>query len=48
MTAFGRPEVVNGALALGAYRVVSKPFELHALAELVAQASLASRSLENR
>jgi two-component system, NtrC family, response regulator AtoC len=48
MTAFGRPEVVNGALALGAYRVVSKPFELHALAELVAQASLASRRLETR
>ena len=46
MTAFGRPEVVNGALALGAYRVVSKPFELDVLADLVAQASLASRRLE--
>jgi DNA-binding NtrC family response regulator len=46
MTAIGRPDVVNGALALGAYRVVSKPFELDALADLVAQASLASRRLE--
>jgi DNA-binding NtrC family response regulator len=38
MTAFGTPEVVRGALDLGAYRVVNKPFELHDLAELVAEA----------
>ena len=38
MTAFGRPEVVQGALDLGAYRVISKPFEMQAIAELVAQA----------
>lgn len=38
MTAFGTPEVVRGALDLGAYRVVSKPFEMHDLADLVAQA----------
>lgn len=38
MTAFGRPEVVRGALDLGAYRVISKPFEMQAIADLVAQA----------
>jgi two-component system nitrogen regulation response regulator GlnG len=38
MTAFGTPEVVRGALDLGAFRVVSKPFEMDAVAELVAQA----------
>jgi DNA-binding NtrC family response regulator len=38
MTAFGSPDVVRGALELGAYRVVSKPFEMDAIADLVAQA----------
>lgn len=38
MTAFGTPEVVRNALDLGAFRVVSKPFEMHDLADLVAQA----------
>ena len=38
MTAFGTPEVTNGALDLGAYRVVSKPFEVHDLSALVLQA----------
>lgn len=38
MTAFGRPEIVRGALELGAYRVVNKPFEMQAIADLVAQA----------
>jgi DNA-binding NtrC family response regulator len=38
MTAFGRPEVVRGALDLGAYRVISKPFEMEAIADLVRQA----------
>ena len=38
MTAFGTPEVVRGALDLGAFRVVSKPFEMDAVADLVAQA----------
>ena len=33
MTAFGRPDVVHGALELGAYRVVNKPFELDAMAD---------------
>src|SRR5215216_3565733 len=39
MTAFGGPEVLLGALELGAYRVVDKPFELQAIADLVAQAA---------
>jgi len=38
MTAFGTHEVVRGALDLGAYRVVSKPFEMQDLAHLVAEA----------
>jgi DNA-binding NtrC family response regulator len=38
MTAFGTPEVMAGALALGAYRVVPKPFEVHDMAALVLQA----------
>ena len=38
MTAFGTPEVVRGALDLGAFRVVPKPFEMHDLADLVAEA----------
>jgi DNA-binding NtrC family response regulator len=47
MTAFGKPEVVRGALELGAYRVVSKPFEMEAIADLVAQAHLAGSGHEN-
>jgi DNA-binding NtrC family response regulator len=42
MTAHGTAEVVKGALDLGAYRVVSKPFEVHDMASLVAEA-LAAR-----
>ena len=38
MTAYGTPEMTSGALALGAYRVVPKPFEVHDLVTLVAQA----------
>jgi two-component system response regulator HydG len=38
MTAYGTPEVTSGALALGAYRVVPKPFEIRDLAALVTQA----------
>jgi two-component system response regulator HydG len=37
MTAYGTAEVTSGALALGAYRVVSKPFEVTDLVALVAQ-----------
>ena len=46
MTAFGRPEVVRGALELGAFRVVSKPFEMHAIADLVAEAYSAGGTQE--
>jgi DNA-binding NtrC family response regulator len=42
MTAHGTEEVVNGALDLGAYRVVSKPFEVTDMASLVTEA-LAAR-----
>jgi DNA-binding NtrC family response regulator len=38
MTAWGAPEVSQGALALGAYRIVPKPFEVRDMAELVLQA----------
>ena len=42
MTAYGTAEVVKGALDLGAYRVVSKPFEVHDMASHVTEA-LAAR-----
>jgi len=38
MTAFGTPEVTERALALGAFRVVSKPFAVSDMATLVLQA----------
>jgi two-component system response regulator HydG len=38
MTAYGTPEVVRGALGLGAFRVISKPIEMHDVAGLIAQA----------
>ena len=38
MTAYGTPEVTKGALDLGVYRVVSKPFEMPALEEWLLQA----------
>ena len=41
MTAYGTDEMIRGALDLGAYRVVSKPFEVDQMADLVA-AALAS------
>jgi two-component system response regulator AtoC len=43
MTAFGTPEVMAGALHLGAYRVISKPFEVDDVAALVLQAHAAPR-----
>ena len=33
MTAFGTAEVTSGAIKLGAYRVVPKPFEMHDMAD---------------
>jgi DNA-binding NtrC family response regulator len=38
MTAFGTAEMAESALELGAYRVISKPFEVHDVTALVAQA----------
>ena len=38
MTAFGTPEVVKGALDLGVYRVLHKPFEMHDLESLLRDA----------
>jgi DNA-binding NtrC family response regulator len=43
MTAFGTPEVMAGALKLGAYQVIPKPFEVHEVAALVLQAHAAPR-----
>ena len=44
MTAFGRPEALRGALQLGAYGVINKPFEMHAMADLVGEAAAAGRA----
>ena len=38
MTAFGTPEVTRGALELGAYRVLNKPFDMHGLESVVLDA----------
>lgn len=43
MTAFGTPEVAAGALKLGAYRVVAKPFDVHDMVDLVTQAHQSTR-----
>ena len=42
MTAYGTPELTQGALELGAYRVMSKPFDMHGLESLVQEAHRAS------
>jgi DNA-binding NtrC family response regulator len=42
MTAHGAPDIVAGALELGAFRVVSKPFELREMMRLVAEAGAAA------
>jgi len=42
-TAFGSPETLAGALRLGVYRVVPKPFDVHDLARLVAEAPRSDR-----
>jgi DNA-binding NtrC family response regulator len=38
MTAYGSPEITEGALQLGAYTVVHKPFEMHDMAALILRA----------
>jgi DNA-binding NtrC family response regulator len=42
MTAHGTSDITRGALELGAYRVVSKPFALQDLAALVSEAHAAA------
>ena len=39
MTAYGTPEVTKHALAMGAYRVVGKPFDMRAIESLVVEAN---------
>jgi DNA-binding NtrC family response regulator len=38
MTAFGTPEITKGAMDLGAHKVITKPFEMQDLEELLVQA----------
>ena len=38
MTAHGTPEIIKGALDLGVYHVMNKPFEIHDLEALVVKA----------
>jgi two-component system, NtrC family, response regulator AtoC len=44
MTAYGIPEVTSDALDLGAYRVVTKPFDMHAPEPLILEAHNARSS----
>lgn len=44
MTAFGTPEVKAGAVDLGVYEVLQKPFDMHDLEPLLRDACSASRS----
>lgn len=44
MTAFGTPEVTQGALDLGAHRVLNKPFDMHGLESVVRDAHASTRS----
>jgi DNA-binding NtrC family response regulator len=44
MTAFGTPEVTRGALELGAYRVLNKPFDIHGIEPLLQEAHEARSS----
>lgn len=43
MTASSTPEMVEGAMNRGAYRVVNKPFDMHDLEALVTDAHRSSR-----
>jgi two-component system response regulator AtoC len=43
MTAFGTPEMTSGALELGAYRVVAKPFDVHDMVNIVSKARETAR-----
>jgi DNA-binding NtrC family response regulator len=43
MTAFGTPDVMQGALDRGAYCVLTKPFDLHGVERLITEAHQATR-----
>jgi DNA-binding NtrC family response regulator len=43
MTAYGTPEMVQGALDRGAYCVLSKPFDMHTIASVLSEAYQAAR-----
>ena len=43
MTAFGTAEMVQGAMDRGAYRVLSKPFDMHDIEGLVTDAHRSTR-----
>ena len=43
MTAYGTPEVVQGALDLGVFRVVAKPLDMNDVASLVTHAHAAAK-----
>ena len=43
ITAFETPEMVQGAMDCGAYRVLSKPFDMHDVEALVTDAHRSSR-----
>jgi DNA-binding NtrC family response regulator len=45
MTAFGTPELTSGALRLGAFRVVAKPFDVHEIVDAVAKARESAKSV---
>jgi DNA-binding NtrC family response regulator len=42
MTAFGTPEIVSGALDLGVFQVLDKPFDMHDLEPLLRRACRAA------
>lgn len=44
VTAYGAPDVMRGALELGAYSVVSKPVDMQRVAGLVIEAHAAARA----
>jgi DNA-binding NtrC family response regulator len=44
MTAFGTPEMIQGAMDRGAYRVMSKPFDMYDVELLVADTHRSYRS----
>ena len=43
MTALGTPEMVQGAMERGVYRVLNKPFDMHDVESLVTDAYRSSR-----